>query len=794
MKAQPAAKVLMPFAAGLIAGSFLDLTAESLWIVLSGVALLTAILFVPSVRYSATGVWLTTCCFLILGFLQHELSRHFFPTNHISNYCNASTSSTLIGEIVSYPEAREKHTNFVIAADSLAGPNGSPQCVSGKVLVSLPRQSTQLEYGDRVLLVGKITRPPVARNPGEFDYAEYLAAQDIFATISKRDIVEVKRLSSGHGSWFFRAVVVSTKSYLEKVIERLPGSEAALLKGLLIGERGEISAELRDNFAKAGVIHILAVSGLHVGFIVIALITATSLFRLPYSVRVVVTILGLIFYAYLTNLKPSVLRAVTMAAFILAGTALQRKTNFLNSVSLAALLILFIRPLDLFQSGFQLSFAAVMAIVYLYPKMRELAVFSFIYDSSKPYGILRYPTDLFLVSIAALVGTLPLTVIHFGRLPLLSLPANLLVVPLSFVALGNGILASIAHLFSSQLADTFLATSYLSLRMMVGVVNFSSRLPLAFVEIHQLSIFAVAIYCCLLISVVNFRNGKIFRRGILASLFLCSAWIWQGNFYPNDELTVTVIDVGQGDSILLTFPDGRHALVDGGKRSLSFDSGERIVAPFLRRQGIDRLDALILSHGDSDHLGGFPYLMRHFEIGEVWDNGLTKDTRLFGEYIHLIDSLAIPHKIWRAGDIITDFEPVQIYVLHPNIPFASDPQNSPNDASLSFKMTYGEIDFLFLGDIEKRGELDVTCLGSFLQSEVLKVSHHGSKTSSTLGFLAQVKPELALISVGTRNKFGHPSPEILARLKKTNAEVIRTDLERAIILTTDGQHIDRVHW
>ncbi len=793
-RALPALKVLLPYALGLSAGKYFDCSPVSLQIIFFASLPLVALLFLPQVRQSHYFYFLSACCLLNLGLLQHELAGGFFSTHHITNFTDQKEAVTLVGTVTAYPEVRSRKTHLLVEMDSLLISERALH-VEGKVLLIIPKGPPFFNYGDRLRFAGRLKKPARSRNPGEFDYREYLAAQDIFATMSVTKFQQIVKISTGNGNWFFRSAVVPTKVYLDEFItNNLPQDEAALLRGLLIGERGEISKEIRDNFSKLGVIHILAVSGLHVGFIVVAFMTLAGVLRCPYRTRVVLTILLLIFYAYLTNLKPSVLRAATMVSFLLLGTVVERKTVFYNSVTLAAFLILLFRPLDLFQAGFQLSFAAVLAIVYLYPRLRLLFPIKNIYAAMPAWPLLQYPLDLFVVSLAAFIGTLPLTALYFYRLPNLSLLANIFVVPLSFVGLGCSMAGAFVNLVSSGLAEIYMATSWLTLHAIIKLVEFGSSIPYAYFAVYWFDPIVSCLYCALLLLLFEWRNIGVRRGCIFSILLLGNVWLWRGNLNYHQKMQVTFVDIGQGDSVLLHFPDGRKALIDGGKRSLYFDAGSSIVAPYLRRHGVQKIDVLILSHADSDHLGGFPYLLRHFEIGEVWDNGQKKETKLFKEYHHLIDSLNIRHRFLKTGDVIRDFEPAVLYILHPTDNFIADAGHSANDASLSLKLSYGQTDFLFLGDIEKNGEALVSRFGPLLKSEVLKVSHHGSRTSSTSRFLKYASPELAVISVGERNNFGHPTPEVLQRLSGMGTNIIRTDQEGAIILRTDGQSVERINW
>lgn len=792
MDDKPALKVLLFFVSGIIAANYYRFNFTLIYVVALILFLSVLGLLLWRKYYKKTAFFFCALTLVLLGIL-HTKSSEFLPGNHISNFTDSGKNISLTGIVVNYPEKRLERYNLFLATEAIILAEDTLQ-VSGNILLSLDGELQLPAYSDRLLISGKLRAARDKRNPGEFDYRKYLQAQGLFGVMSVKRAKQLQILSSGHGDWFFREIISPAKKYVDEFIAHsLPPEESAFLHGLLIGERGEMTNELKSAFSKAGVIHILAVSGLHVGFIIMVLMAVGGLLRVPYTARVLLTILGLIFFAYLTNLKPPVVRASIMGALILFGTVLERKTNFFNSLALAAMIILVTNPLELFQPGFQLSFFAVASIVYFYPKLKSVPPFSFVYSKSFKLAPLRYFVDLFLVSLTAFLGTLPFTVLYFNRIPNYSLFANLLVIPLTFMGLANGIMAAVVNLVWPALADLYIQTAWLSLHLIIRFVEWISALPGAFTEVYQISNFWIFVYAGGLLILFNLNSQRVRNFAVIYILIIANLWIWQKAFEEEKSFEITFIDVGQGDAILLNFFDEHHILIDAGMRNPYFDNGRRVVAPFLKRHGIHKLDAVVLSHADSDHLGGFPYILRNFEIGEVWDNGLTKDTRVFREYTHLIDSLHIPHRILRTGDIITDFAPVQIFVMHPSDDFINHGY-SANDASLSLKISYGEIDFMTLGDIEKNGERYMSRFGDLLQSEILKVSHHGSTTSSSEEFLDFVKPYLSVISVGQSNKFGHPREEILQRLEERNIPIVRTDLQGAVILQTDGKNISIQAW
>jgi competence protein ComEC len=365
---------------------------------------------------------------------------------------------------------------------------------------------------------------------------------------------------------------------------------------------------------------------------------------------------------------------------------------------------------------------------------------------------------------------------------------------LAFLGLASGIVAAILNLLIPFLADIYSAAAWLFLHALIKLAEWAGAWPLAYFELYRFLFLHMVLYCIGLLLLFNLNQPAAKRWVWIYALVLINVFIWSGNGTPRNQLQVAFIDVGQGDAALLTFPDERHLLIDGGPRTPHSDAGKWVIAPYLKRAGIRKLDALVLSHADADHLGGFPYVMRHFKVDEVWDNGQQNDTELSREYLALIDSLQIRRRILRAGDTIDDFAPVNIFIVHPSERFLSHNGEKLNEGSLSLKLSYGAIDFLFVGDVELEGEQQIAQFGDLLHSEVLKVGHHGSQTSSSPDFLNCARPLVAVISVGELNKFGHPHDEILQRLHQLNSQVLRTDRDAAIILTTDGQELERVKW
>jgi competence protein ComEC len=272
------------------------------------------------------------------------------------------------------------------------------------------------------------------------------------------------------------------------------------------------------------------------------------------------------------------------------------------------------------------------------------------------------------------------------------------------------------------------------------------------------------------------------RLLIVLLLFVC-IFIWVGVWQKSDVLEVIFFDVGQGDAILILFPYGGNMLIDGGEKI----QGERVILPYLRKKGIRKIDTVVLTHAHSDHVGGLIPVLKTLPVGLVVESGLPHTTGLYMEFLELIDEKKIPYKMVHRGQELTGFSGVKIEFLNPPHPFLEDGGSDVNNNSVVIKLNYGGVQFLFCADIEKEAERELLNYGSKLRSLIIKVPHHGSKTSSSWEFIKEVNPEAAIISAGRGNRFGHPDSMTLMKYKRVGSEIYRTDVNGAIIISTDGR-------
>jgi len=674
--------------------------------------------------------------------------------------------------------------------------------VSGSIVVTVRRKDADttlldsISYGRTMKLIGEVCLPSSGRNPGDFNLRRYYELNGIRAVFNAQrcDNAAISRIVD---PTFIGKYVHPVRTWVSERLDRLiGGAEADFLKGLIIGERTHIPQEVKASFVNAGVMHILAVSGLHVAIVVMMLLISFRLLRVPENAAIILTMVFLVYYTFLTGAAASVARSVVMACVFLGAKLVERRSDMYNTLALSAIVILFVDARQLFQPGFQLSFAAVFSLVYLYPKL--FGAFTAIFPDRL---IARTVPNLILqalaVSLAAGIGTLPFSSLYFGKISLVSIIANIVVVPISNIVLALGMLSVLFSTFSWWLASIYAAaTSFLTLWMVKAVTFFGSA-PFAFIDAHFSIMSSVGFYAALGFLLALIRSKKRGRVLITALVVANCIVIWR--IYAGFELPhlrVTFLDVGQGDAAFIEFPNGATMLVDGGPRTATIDAGERFILPFLKSQGITRLDAIVLTHPHSDHLGGIPSIFRNIAVGKVYDAGSIAPSTVYQEYLHGIDSLRLERETLRAGSMLPICTGVRVYVLHPTQAFVSTSEHENlNNQSVVLRIVYGRCSLFLTGDAEAEAEAAMLDrYGRFLRSGVLKVGHHGSTTSTTAPFFQDIHPSLSIISVGVKNKFRHPSPSIVKRLMEGGAMCLRTDELGAVVLEGDGETWRVVEW
>ena len=689
----------------------------------------------------------------------------------------------------------------------------STQRISAKFLVRF-QKTVPLRYGRHVTLTGVLEQAQDKRNPGSFDYRAYLARQGVDGIIDAKGFLRIGEQRGFLPLRWIEALRIRTERVIDSIYTGASATEpslhAQLLKGILLGKRSDLPTETLDIFRNSGTFHVLAVSGLHVGLIAMFCYFGFRCFRLPQKVLCLLTIAAVLIYACLIGFRPSVFRASLMAILFLFATVIDRDADLFNLLGFAALVLLLLNPLQVWDVGFQLSFVAVTAIVYFVPKMEKplrrlwenedtaasqhISMLTKFRNAAVKWLVLSY-----LVTLAAQIGTTPLIAYHFFR----SYPLGIVVGPFAV-----GLVSLIVAVGMVSVCVGFIWVPFAKLLALLNHAIISIFLALidlfgqawGVVKVAPPSFGICVLYVAIFFVIANWHYvRRHWRIASLVGLSVIAIWVWDTAFHEKGRLLeVVTLDVGQGDATFVRFPDNRTMLVDGGiqrsyydekkQRQVDYDVGKRIIEPYLDFRAVRKLDRVVLTHPDIDHGGGLAYILQNFEVGHVLGiSDLPIDSQTHRRLRTIVKAEGIPYSFPYAGEI--ELTPTAtLNLLHP-IDAASTNllDQDKNDDSLVIKLTYHEVDILFTGDIGKQAESRLVASGSDLRSEILKVPHHGSRTSSTAPFIDAVQPRYALFSLGQNSLYQFPHADVVARYQERGCVLLRTDEVAAITLRTDGK-------
>lgn len=736
--------------------------------------------------------------FLLFGALRYLQVLHPHGAFHLSKISDALLAQTVEveGVIVSPPERyppgegwrRDERIRFLaeLQAVTLAGVRYP---ATGMARLSIVGPVQEYRYGHQIRGRFRLRRPRGYWNPGAFNYRRYAMTRGFYLEGWGRDRGGIQILDRKGGSQILQGLSDLRQTMLERMDLAFHGEEKGVLQAMVLGDRSGLSPAVQEAFLGSGTYHILVISGLHVGFLAGLIFFAARFVRLPLSLSSLLTVLGVVFYAFLTGGSPPVVRATLMASLYLLALIVGRERDMVNALALAAFLLVLWNPLYLFDAGFQLTFTATGAIVLAFRQ----------FDLSRFSGASRWVLASLLASTAATLATGLLLAFHFNRISLMGIAANLFVVPLGGCVTAAGMAYSFLLLLVPQGIPLMgLGVSSLASAMITVASKFST-LPLASIRLYTPTpLMVLTGYGVLaLILVPRVRRRLLFLA--VATTLLLGQIAWK--LFPADRggIEATFLDVGQGDAIFLELPGRRTMLVDGGGSfDDRFDIGEQVVAPYLWHRWVRRLDVIVLSHPQPDHIGGLRAVIENFPVGEVWESGYPSKTPTYLWLQAFVREKGIPLRRIKRGERISVGAEVMVTVLHPPKPFITRPKARPsalvNNNSLVLAIAHQQTRLLLTGDIEKDGEASLLDAGEMLQADLVKIPHHGSRGSSSTAFLRRVKPRWAVVQAGDRNPFGHPHPETLSRYATEGVEVLRTDRHGAISFAfRDGAVTGRTH-
>ncbi len=659
-----------------------------------------------------------------------------------------------------------------VGGDIYRAEGGLRARVSGERLDRL----RDLTASDRISFWGRLDEPSSFGNDGGFDVRRYFERQRLELTASVKSALLVERGTPARSgkAWVSRMRIAATQR-LESALGDPSKDTLGVVVALLTGDREMLSPELEELYRAAGIFHVMAISGAQVAIVI--LFFYFVLRRLGASeVATLWTLLLVVpLYAAFCGSGPPVMRAALAASVVLGARLLSLDRPHVNALALAGLLLLLWEPLWLEDPGFQLSFAAMAGILWLCePLANRLA----------PLGLLAMPLA---VSIAAQAVVVPITAWHFHGLTWVAPLASLVAVPLSGAIVIVGlVLVPLSGV--PLLSDLLSLGAHLGVALLSGTARVASELPGATLSVPRPSLpWMLAYYGAL----VCLRHGRArvpaWSLLVLGALLLALPFGKRGTVSEPGRLTLTALDVGHGDAIVLSLPEGQRVLVDGGGLpATSFDVGERVVVPYLLDHGGRRLDAVVLTHADFDHLGGLFAVVDSMDVREVWESGARWERPAYRRLRQAARRREVALRRLRAGESFRWGGVLWEILAASGAPGMESPENE-NDRSIVMRLTLGESSVLLTGDAGEELERALLSRGISLEADVIKIAHHGSRSSTTAPFLAAVRPRFAILSSRQNVGWPLPSPTVLDRLRVSGIDYARTDVDGAITVQLDAR-------
>ena len=658
------------------------------------------------------------------------------------------------------------------------------------------REAPFVRYGDRLALTGVLQAPG---HFGAFDFPAYLESQGI-GTVMRFPDAEL--IGEDGGSPFYRWLYSLRRDMAGAMSAVVPEPQASFGQAVLLGIRDGLPDSITEDFRRAGTAHLLAISGLHVGILLVLSISASEfLLGRRRQFYLILPLLAVWVYALISGASESAIRAAIMGTVYVAAIAVGRPRSLIPALALAAAMMAAIEPRVLSRVSFQLSFAAMMGIAIYYEILSDrIAEWIGLGPEREEWwaAMLRGLGGAVGVTVAATLATAPLVMFYFERVSLVGLPATLLSMPaLPLALIVHGATALVGTL-SETVAMPFGWIAWILSGYITGVTSLFSGLPMASVETGEMeSRFVWAYYSVmtgivvLLYSPIRWRrprprfssaswNASVpWQFTALALIVAVAVWTVAMS-RPDGNLKVVFADVGQGDMTVITTPSGQTIVVDGGpdpERAVQVLDSQM---PFWKRT----LSLVVLSHPHSDHVSGLSEVLRRYDVEHILESRSEYESADYMAWSRLAESEGAQFLEPRPGTRLSFPGGVEVHVLGP-----PDATVNANDASVVIRVVYGNASFLLTGDVFRDGERWLLGSGHTLDSDVLKVAHHGSDTSSSVPFLGAVSPRVAVISAGQDNRFGHPDPEVVERLEglMPASRIFKTFERGAITFETDGK-------
>lgn len=721
------------------------------------------------------------CCYkkkensyiLLLLFLSLAMIITSYNLNYsvlIKNVDKSISIEGIVDEIILQDKSTGK---YIIKAKSISK-DGNRKEINEKTVLKILGES-DLQIGDKIKFNGIPKIPMENTNPKLYNYRKNLLSKNVYTTINIKSHSLYKYENKSEFKYrmkiYFRDTVEDTfDKYLNK-------NNSELMKGIVLGDYSYLDEDNLNTYREIGLSHILAVSGLHIGIIAGFILFCLSRIGVNRKWNVILTISVIWVYGYLISFPSSILRANIMFSVLFLSGLMAEPYDSINSLFFSSIIVLMFNPLSIFSVGFQLSYIATFSILFFSPKITRWFYpykNKLVYTSSGLFGLY--------------IGILPIQIHYFNRFSIIGIVSNIVIAPiLSLGLIISGILLLTEWIFSPlSFLIGYVLNTILTFQNIIAswiykwdffVFKFSSP------DIFEITLYYILIF--IVFKSIDFKHLKKYVKSTIY-VYLIILLIWNiGIIMTDASIEINFIDIGQGDSCLINTKRGAYLVDTGGNMFGDFDVGENITLPYLEKHGINRLEGVFITHFDLDHCKGLPILMENIDIKNIFVSYRDNENEI---YNYILNS-DIPVVLLQEGNSINLDKNTKVDVISPN--FDMSRRFNANNLSLVFNLSYYDKNILFTGDIES--EVEAIIANKINKKiDILKVAHHGSKTSSTSTFLDRNIPDISIISVGRNNFYGHPNEEVIKRFKELNTTIYRTDTMGMIKVDIDVDKLEVV--
>ena len=729
--------------------------------------------------------WLKRICskrdiiLMVISYLVFYIQIIGLENSFEQKYQNIQGEIEGIGTIVSNPIEKEYQTSYTIKVKRL---NGTSACQNTKILLKVKKDNNTKEYsyGNEIAFKGEWKEPSRARNEGGFDYKQYLKTKKIYGMVETQSSAITIRKENAINGILKLANVVQHK-IKNKANELLEEEQASVLVALLIGNKEGLEEEVQEAFRMSNLSHMLAVSGAHVSYVMLGIGFIIANSKISKKVGKIITIVLLVFFLLITGQTPSVTRACIMSIYFIIASLCHKRVSVLSSISISFLTILLLNPYAIWDVGLQLSYGGTIGIIALYK------IFCKQWENEKNGKIKNKIVEMLFLTLSANLILIPVIAYHYHTLSLTFPISNLLASPIMGILVIAGFITIFFSFFCNPIANLLAYPLSILLQIFLQIANMTSKLPFSQINVAVPNILCILLYYLILCLFLYYQKEKhkenktrvekkvleqiqkITIKKIVVILVVAMILVFLYQNIPK-SCQFHFIDVGQGDSMLVTTPTGKTMLIDGGgqRDTKSFDVGKNTLLPYLLKKRITKIDFVLISHFDSDHVNGLLTIMKEIKVKCVIIGKQFESCDNYEAFIKIVKDKKIKVHVVEAGQRIKIEKNLYFDILWPSSEEVIS-ENSINNNSLVCKLSYQKFSILFTGDIEQIAEkaiLEKYKGTNVLQSTILKVAHHGSESSSTEEFLKAIKPKIALIGVGKNNTFGHPNAGVLERIEE----------------------------